>query len=85
MRLTAKQLENRDPGSGMAVVDRDALPALGASSGNFVAIEGREGGRTVARVWPSDRSDAGRGVAFVDTAPARAATCDRSPCCSRRT
>ncbi|AAG20864.1 MULTISPECIES: CDC48 family AAA ATPase [Halobacterium] len=66
MRLTVKQLKNRDPGSGMAVIDRDALQEIGVSSGDFVAIEGRNGGRTVARVWPSNTSDAGRGIIRID-------------------
>jgi transitional endoplasmic reticulum ATPase len=66
MRLTVKQLKNRDPGSGMAVVDREVLGDLGASSGDFVAIEGRDGGRALARVWPSDRTDAGRGIVRID-------------------
>lgn len=29
MRLTVKQLKNRDPGSGMAVIDWEALSELG--------------------------------------------------------
>ncbi|NEU58701.1 CDC48 family AAA ATPase [Halorussus sp. MSC15.2] len=66
MRLTVKQLKNREPGSGMAVIDRDALVELGVSSGDFVAIEGRDDGRAVARIWPSDSSDAGRGVVRID-------------------
>ncbi|MFB6151333.1 MAG: CDC48 family AAA ATPase [Haloarculaceae archaeon] len=66
MRLTVKQLKNREPGSGMAVIDRAALGELGVSSGDFVAIEGRDGGRAVARVWPSDSGDAGRGVIRID-------------------
>ncbi|MGB9966219.1 CDC48 family AAA ATPase [Halobacterium sp. CBA1126] len=66
MRLTVKQLKNRDPGSGMAVIDREALQELGVSSGDFVAIEGRDGGRTVARVWPSNTSDAGHGIIRID-------------------
>ncbi len=66
MRLTVKQLKNRDPGSGMAVIDREALQEIDVSSGDFVAIEGRDGGRTVARVWPSDTSDAGRGIIRID-------------------
>jgi hypothetical protein len=32
----------------MAVVDCDAVPDFGASNGDFVAIEGRDGGRAVA-------------------------------------
>lgn len=39
MRLTVKPLKNRDPGSGMAVIDRTVLDDLGVSSGDFVAIE----------------------------------------------
>ncbi|MFB6128967.1 MAG: AAA family ATPase [Halorhabdus sp.] len=66
MRLTVKQLKNRDPGSGMAVIDREALQEIDVSSGDFVAIEGRDGGRTVARVWPSDTGDAGRGIIRID-------------------
>ncbi len=66
MRLTVKQLKNRDPGSGLAVIDREALQELGVSGGDFVAIEGRDGGRTVARVWPSDTSDAGKGIIRID-------------------
>ena len=66
MQLSVKQLKNRDPGSGMAVIDREALGDLGVSSGDFVAIKGRDGGRAVARVWPSDSGDAGRGIIRID-------------------
>ena len=67
MKLRVKQLKNRDPGSGMAVIDREALSDLGVSSGDFVAIEGRDGSRAVARVWPSDSGDAGRGIIRIDS------------------
>ena len=66
MKLTVKQLKDRDPGSGTAVIDRTALADLGVSSGDFVAIEGREDGRTVAQVWPSDERDAGQGIVRID-------------------
>ena len=66
MRLTVKQLKNRDPGSRLAVIDREQLADLGVSSGDFVAIEGRDGERAVAQVWPSDSSDAGRGIVRID-------------------
>ncbi|MFB6302038.1 MAG: AAA family ATPase, partial [Haloferacaceae archaeon] len=66
MRLTVKQLKNRDPGSGMAVIDRDALDELGVSSGDFVTIRGDDGSTATARVWPSDASDAGRGIVRID-------------------
>ena len=73
MRLTVKQLKNRDPGSGMAVIDRKALGELGVKSGDFVALDGQEGGRAVARVWPSDSADAGREVVRIDGQLRRAA------------
>ena len=66
MQLSVKQLKNRDPGSGMAVIDREALGELGVASGDFVAIAGRDGNRAVARVWPSDSGDAGRGIIRID-------------------
>jgi transitional endoplasmic reticulum ATPase len=73
MRLTVKQLKNRDPGSGLAVIDREALSDLGVTSGDFVTIEGRDGSRSIARVWPSDSSDAGRGTIRIDGQLRRAA------------
>ncbi|MFB6132340.1 MAG: hypothetical protein ABEJ44_02905, partial [Halanaeroarchaeum sp.] len=50
----------------MTVIDREVLGDLGLSSGDFVAIQGREEGRAVARMWPSDSSDAGRGYIRID-------------------
>ena len=66
MELTVKQLKNRDPGSGMAVIDREALGALGVTSGDFVTIRGHDGASATARVWPSDASDAGPGIVRID-------------------
>ncbi|MFB6308766.1 MAG: CDC48 family AAA ATPase [Haloarculaceae archaeon] len=66
MQLTVKQLKNREPGSGMAVIDREALGDLGVSSGDFVRIDGPDDGAAVAQVWPSDASDAGRGIIRID-------------------
>jgi len=66
MRLTVKPLKNRNPGSGMAVIDREALDDLGVQSGEFVVVQGRDDGRAVARVWPSDAQDAGRGFIRID-------------------
>ena len=50
----------------MAVIDRTVLRELDVSAGDFVAITGRDGGRAVARVWPSDAEDAGRGTIRID-------------------
>lgn len=36
MQLSVNQLKNRDPGTGMAVIDREALGELGVSGDNFV-------------------------------------------------
>ncbi|MFB6118049.1 CDC48 family AAA ATPase [Halosegnis sp.] len=66
VRLTVKQLKDREPGSGMAVIDREALSELGVSTGDFVRIEGRDGAEAVAQVWPSDAEDAGRGFVRID-------------------
>jgi transitional endoplasmic reticulum ATPase len=66
MQLTVKQLKNREPGSGMAVIDRELLQEMGLSSGDFVTIKGRDGSTATARVWPSDTSDAGRGIVRID-------------------
>ncbi|MFB6310009.1 MAG: CDC48 family AAA ATPase [Salinirussus sp.] len=66
MQLRVKQLKNREPGSGMAVIDREVLSDLGVSSGDFVRILGPDGQAAVARVWPSDASDAGHGVIRID-------------------
>lgn len=66
MQFTVKQLKNRDPGSGMAVLDREALGDLGVASGDFVEIAGRDDQTAVGRVWPSDAGDAGRGIVRID-------------------
>ncbi|MFB6270565.1 MAG: CDC48 family AAA ATPase [Halobacterium sp.] len=65
MRLTVRPLKNRKPGSGMAVIDRESLDELGVQSGDFVVVRGR-GGEAVARAWPSDAEDAGRGFVRID-------------------
>jgi transitional endoplasmic reticulum ATPase len=66
MQLTVKPLKNRDPGDGMAVLDREALRDADLTSGDFVRLAGRDGGRVIARVWPSDAEDAGRGIVRID-------------------
>ncbi len=72
MRLTVRPLKGRDVGSGLAAIDRAAMDDLGVSSGEFVAIEGREG-RAVARVWPGRSEDSGRGIVRIDGDLRRAA------------
>ena len=58
MRLTVKQLKQKVPGSGMAIIDREAISSLSVNSGDFLEIHGRDGKDALARVWPSDTSDA---------------------------
>jgi transitional endoplasmic reticulum ATPase len=65
MELTVKPLKQREPGSGMAVIDRQALRDSDLGSGDFVRLHVRDGS-AVARAWPSDREDAGRGYVRID-------------------
>lgn len=59
MRHAVKQLEHPDPGSGTAVVARDALRGIGASGRPFVASEGPAGSvetvETVDNDWRVSR------------------------------
>ncbi|WP_265111186.1 CDC48 family AAA ATPase [Halosolutus halophilus] len=72
MRLRVKPLKRKDAGSGLASIDRAAMAELDVSSGEFVAIEGREG-RVIARVWPGRSEDRGRGIVRIDGRLRRAA------------
>ncbi len=65
MRLRVKPLKRKDAGSGLASIDRATMAELGVESGEFVAIEGREG-RVIARVWPGRSEDRGRGIVRID-------------------
>ncbi|MFB6305031.1 MAG: CDC48 family AAA ATPase [Haloferacaceae archaeon] len=65
MRLRVKRLKRKETGSGLASIDREAMKDLDVSSGDFVAIEGRDG-RVVARVWPGRSEDTGEGVVRID-------------------
>jgi len=65
MRLRVKPRKRKDEGSGLAAIDRESMRELGVSSGEFVAIEGRDS-RAVARVWPGRSEDSGRGIVRID-------------------
>ena len=65
MRLRVKPRKRKDEGSGLAAIDRESMRELGVSSGEFVAIEGRDG-RAVARVWPGRSEDSGRSIVRID-------------------
>ena len=66
MRLRVRQLKQKDPGSGMAVIDRSVLGNLGVGSGDFVRLIGPDGGDAIARVWPSSAADAEAGIVRID-------------------
>ncbi|AGB36902.1 CDC48 family AAA ATPase [Natronococcus occultus] len=65
MRLRVKPLKRKDAGSGLASIDRETMKEMGVSSGEFVAIEGRDG-RAIARVWPGRSEDVGHGIVRID-------------------
>ncbi|MDZ7702153.1 MAG: CDC48 family AAA ATPase [Halobacteriales archaeon] len=66
MKLTVKPLKQKDAGRGLAALDPHAAESLSVESGDYIVIEGREGGRAVARVWPGYPQDEGRGVIRID-------------------
>jgi transitional endoplasmic reticulum ATPase len=66
MKLTVKPLKQKDAGRGLAAVDRSSMEELGLENGDYVVIEGKEGGRAVARVWPGYPEDEGKGVVRID-------------------
>jgi len=66
MKLTVKPLKQKDAGRGLAALDPRAAASLEVESGDYIVIEGRDGGRAVARVWPGYPEDEGRGVVRID-------------------
>jgi transitional endoplasmic reticulum ATPase len=66
MKLTVKPLKQKDAGRGLAAVDRAAMDDLGLENGDYVVLEGTDGNRAVARVWPGYAEDQGRGIVRID-------------------
>ncbi|MFW6017645.1 MAG: CDC48 family AAA ATPase [Halapricum sp.] len=66
MKLTVKPLKQKDAGRGLAAVDRVAMDELDLENGDYILLEGRQGGRAVARVWPGYPEDSGNGIIRVD-------------------
>ncbi|WP_135363048.1 CDC48 family AAA ATPase [Halosimplex halophilum] len=66
MRLTVKPLKQKDAGRGLAAIDRAAMSELDLENGDYIVIEGGDGSRAVARVWPGYPEDEGRGVIRID-------------------
>jgi transitional endoplasmic reticulum ATPase len=66
MKLTVKPLKQKDAGRGLAAIDRAAMREMDLENGDYIVIDGRSGGRAVARVWPGYPEDEGAGVIRVD-------------------
>jgi len=66
MKLTVKPLKQKDAGRGLAAIDRVAMDELDLENGDYIVLEGHQGGRAVARVWPGYPEDSGEGVIRVD-------------------
>jgi transitional endoplasmic reticulum ATPase len=66
MKLTVKPLKQKDAGRGLAAIDRAAMREMDLENGDYIVIDGRGGGRAVARVWPGYPEDEGAGVIRVD-------------------
>ncbi|MFB6189050.1 MAG: CDC48 family AAA ATPase [Halapricum sp.] len=66
MKLTVKPLKQKDAGRGLAAIDRVAMDELDLENGDYIVLEGRQGGRAVARVWPGYPEDSGNGIVRID-------------------
>ena len=66
MKLTVKPLKQKDAGRGLAAVDRAAMSEMDLENGDYIVIEGGNGNKAVARVWPGYPEDEGRGVVRID-------------------
>ncbi|MFB6074925.1 MAG: CDC48 family AAA ATPase [Haloarculaceae archaeon] len=66
MKLTVKSLKQKDAGRGLAAIDRAAMDDLDLENGDYIVIEGPEGDRAVARVWPGYPEDQAQGVIRID-------------------
>ncbi len=66
MKLTVKPLKQKDAGRGLAAVDRAAMAELDLENGDYVVLEGQNGKRAVARVWPGYAEDEGNGIVRID-------------------
>ena len=67
MKLTVKPLKQKDAGRGLAAIDRAAMREMELENGDYILIDGRSGGRAVARVWPGYPEDENAQVIRVDS------------------
>ena len=66
MKLTVKPLKQKDAGRGLAAIDRGTMAEMGLENGDYIVIDGSNGSRAVARVWPGYPEDEGAGVIRID-------------------
>src|SRR6056297_281288 len=66
MKLTVKPLKQKDAGRGLAAIDRAAMDEMELENGDYIVLEGKQGSRAVARVWPGYPEDDGNGIVRID-------------------
>jgi transitional endoplasmic reticulum ATPase len=66
MKLTVKPLKQKDAGRGLAAIDRTAMEEMDLENGDYIVLEGKQGSRAVARVWPGYPEDSGDGIVRID-------------------
>jgi transitional endoplasmic reticulum ATPase len=66
MKLTVKPLKQKDAGRGLAAIDRVSMSELDLENGDYIVIEGSDGRKAVARVWPGYPEDEGQNVIRID-------------------
>ena len=66
MKLTVKPLKQKDAGRGLAAIDRAAMDELELENGDYIVLEGKQGSRAVARVWPGYPEDQGQDIVRID-------------------
>ncbi|MBX0294304.1 CDC48 family AAA ATPase [Haloarcula nitratireducens] len=66
MKLTVKPLKQKDAGRGLAAIDRAAMSEMDLENGDYIVLEGKQGQRAVARVWPGYPEDEANGIVRID-------------------
>ena len=65
IKLTVAEAKQRDVGRKIVRISRRAMARLGATTGDFVEIEGRQG-TTIAQVWPAYPNDEDKDIIRID-------------------
>ena len=66
MKFTVKPLKQKDAGRGLAAIDRAGMDEMDLENGDYIVLEGHQGKRAVARVWPGYPEDEGNGIVRID-------------------